>query len=1032
MYRKLTKSLLIVLLLIGARSIGLAQTVFTPGILREDFFSGISGGVDGLIGDPRYPSSPDTNLWWNSFGPHQAGNNQGDNYGQIISGYVIPPATGNYKFYLRSDDPSRLFISSDDKAANLGGDPIAEQTGCCNAFTDAEGTLSSVPIALTAGKKYYIQALHVEGGGDDYVQVAWRTPNDADLNDANGLKPIPAAYIGADAPSAGASVSITSQPSNVSLPENAQATFTVAYTAAFNGRFLTSAQTQDADAATDASIVWFKNGVPIPGQSKASYTTPLLKAGDNGAKYKAQVSVPGAVAVSSEATLTVSTDSTPPTVVSVNGTASLTTGVIKFSEPVTSATATDKANYVFDGGLTVSSVELSDPSTVRLTTSKQEAGKTYNLTINNIKDTATPANTIAANTKLTLQAFVLSAGGVLHQKFENVTQNNIAGLTGDPRFPNKPDLTTIEPAFEYPPNGGNEAGSNYGNILSGWLTPTKSGDYVFFCSGDDPIEVWLSTDDNPVNKHLICKEPQWNNARQWTVTDRRDPDNPENRSDRFVDTQWPTGATITLTAGKSYYIEALHTEGGGGDSVGVAWKLAADPDPANGDPPISAALVSTYLDPTGAKVDITQQPVATTVFANDTATLSVAANGSSLYGTNVTYQWFKNGVAIDKANSATYTIPVTASGDNGAKYKVTVSIPPISKTSDEVTLTVNSDTKLPTIVTPIIGQSSDTFTAVQLKFSEPVTSASVVAGNFALSGGATVSGAKLVDQWTVELTTSKLAEDTDYTVTVNNVADNAGNKVAANSTASFHSWKLIAKRAKATFYTGIAGTAVGDLTGDVSFPATPANTRYFTGLEAGSANGNAGWNDTFGDNYGAVMNAWIIPTETGAYDFFIRSDDASQLFVSTNETFPDPKTSTPVAEETGCCNAFLEPGASQTTAAPINLTAGKKYGVSVVWKEGGGGDGVAVGWRKGGTTTPAAGALPSLSDVVWYYGPVASTTPGGDSSISIARGANGISLTFKGPVQQSDKVNGPWTDLSGASPITVTPAGTAKFYRNKP
>jgi hypothetical protein len=83
-------------------------------------------------------------------------------------------------------------------------------------------------------------------------------------------------------------------------------------------------------------------------------------------------------------------------------------------------------------------------------------------------------------------------------------------------------------------------------------------------------------------------------------------------------------------------------------------------------------------------------------------------------------------------------------------------------------------------------------------------------------------------------------------------------------------------------------------------------------------------------------------------------------------------TSTPVAQETGCCNAFLEPGAAQTTAAPINLTAGQKYGFTVMMKEGGGGDYVFVAWRLS-TDTTAADALPAISSE--FFGTFAPPTP---------------------------------------------------------
>src|SRR5438093_10910749 len=128
------------------------------------------------------------------------------------------------------------------------------------------------------------------------------------------------------------------------------------------------------------------------------------------------------------------------------------------------------------------------------------------------------------------------------------------------------------------------------------------------------------------------------------------------------------------------------------------------------------------------------------------------------------------------------------------------------------------------------------------------------------------------------------------------------------------------------------------------------------------------------------MKAWLIPTETAQYNFFVRSDDASQLFISQNATFPNPKTATPVAEETGCCDPFKEqtsPVTTQpyeTTTTPIQLTAGQQYAVVYIVKEGGGGDWGQVAWRKVGDTTPAS-SLQAISANAWYYGPAVVTTP---------------------------------------------------------
>ena len=45
----------------------------------------------------------------------------------------------------------------------------------------------------------------------------------------------------------------------------------------------------------------------------------------------------------------------------------------------------------------------------------------------------------------------------------------------------------------------------------------------------------------------------------------------------------------------------------------------------------------------------------------------------------------------------------------------------------------------------------------------------------------------------------------------------------------------------------------------------------------------------------------------------------------------------PVSLQTSCCNFFTEPD-SPRTSEPIDLVAGKKYFIRMVYKEGGGGD----------------------------------------------------------------------------------------------
>jgi hypothetical protein len=91
---------------------------------------------------------------------------------------------------------------------------------------------------------------------------------------------------------------------------------------------------------------------------------------------------------------------------------------------------------------------------VILATSKQTTGTVYTVTVKDIQDRVIPPNTLSPNpTTLKFTGWILARGGVLQKYWDNITVNMIATLTADPRFPDNPTFSTIEPAFEYPANG---------------------------------------------------------------------------------------------------------------------------------------------------------------------------------------------------------------------------------------------------------------------------------------------------------------------------------------------------------------------------------------------------------------------------------------------------------------------------------------------------------------------------------------------------------------------------------------------------
>jgi hypothetical protein len=369
-----------------------------PGKLLVRLYRGIAGtAVTELLNNPKYPNAPDEVLLWDVF---SSGENTGDvfgeNYGGEVTGFVTPTTTGDYKFYIRSDDASRLELSTDETPAGLR--TIAAQGGCCNAFTDAPGSLSSQPIRLEAGKKYYVRAIWKEGGGGDWLQVGWLGPNDADINDAASVVPIPAEFLSTGF-SKTATLNITQQPANVSTAANSPATFTLGFNA--NSVFGTNATVQWQRAPAGSATF-----TDIAGGTGPTFTVPFPTAGDSGAQFRAVASInitdpelgTSVTATSQPATLTVTGDTTPPTVSSVIG--GVNKVAVIFNEPLDAASAAAAANYTIAGG-TVSAAQVisaaGQAGIVELTVTGLTPGNTYNVAVSGVKDVA--GNTMTATTR---------------------------------------------------------------------------------------------------------------------------------------------------------------------------------------------------------------------------------------------------------------------------------------------------------------------------------------------------------------------------------------------------------------------------------------------------------------------------------------------------------------------------------------------------------------------------------------------------------------------------------------------------------
>ena len=89
--------------------------IATGTILRE-WWTGISGGaVSDLTSNANYPNNPTGRQQISIF---EAPANWAENYGTRIRGYLYPPTTGSYTFWIAGDDNCQLWLSTDGSPAH--------------------------------------------------------------------------------------------------------------------------------------------------------------------------------------------------------------------------------------------------------------------------------------------------------------------------------------------------------------------------------------------------------------------------------------------------------------------------------------------------------------------------------------------------------------------------------------------------------------------------------------------------------------------------------------------------------------------------------------------------------------------------------------------------------------------------------------------------------------------------------------------------------------------------------------------------
>ncbi|MFC4100260.1 fibronectin type III domain-containing protein [Paenibacillus xanthanilyticus] len=291
------------------------------------------------------------------------------------------------------------------------------------------------------------------------------------------------------------------------------------------------------------------------------------------------------------------------------------------------------------------------------------------------------------------------------------------------------------------------------------------------------------------------------------------------------------------------------------------------------------------------------------------------ANNSFYYGTYTNSVMCANNIFGDPAPGAYKTCDVNMGGASGG----------------------GSDAQAPSAPSGLTSPSK-TDTSVALTWTASTDNVGVT--GYEIYRGTTLAG---TTSGATSYTATGLSPSTSYAFTVK-AKDAAGNVSAASAALNVTTNATSGGQPGGPTPTGtitreywlsISGATVAS----IPVGTTPSGVSALTSFEAPS---------NFGDNYGTRIRGYIVPTVTGTYQFAIAGDNNAELWLSANE---NAASKSKIAEVIDWTNEKDWNQYASQKSGLITLTAGQRYYVEVLHKEGGGGDHAAVAWKTPGSAS---------------------------------------------------------------------------------
>ncbi|MES2476224.1 MAG: PA14 domain-containing protein [Verrucomicrobiota bacterium] len=810
--------------------------------MKQEIWTNPGGtAISNMTSLPTYPNSPNLTR----YSPSTQACCRLNGYGQKLSAYLLPTETGSHVFWINSDDSSELWLSTDANPANkvkISSNSSALAPG----IWTAQGTQQSAPVNLVAGQRYYLEILHRDISGDEYVSASWQTPGRARHLIPNENLEYPG-----------------------SLPNRqpwvANMTFRVGETSS-TGTVVGTLAAGDFEA----------------GSSLSSFTIT----GGNSS---------GAFALNP------------------------TTGVLTVNGPLSFATL---QKYLLDVS-------------------------------------ATDSGGLSTTAQVAVEIEPLA---VKRQLWTGVGGTTVASLTSLGVYPNNPSSTTYQAFFETPTN----VSDNFGQKLSGYLRAPDTGSYTFWIASDDHSELWLSTDGTPANKVMIASVGDWTNSREWNKF-------PSQKS-----------AAISLQGGKFYYIEVLNKEGVGGDNLAVSWS-----GPDFGQVILGAPHVTQQFYNHAAPV-LNDKNV--TMFTRDDIVTTLEAKDWSDPGTTVTYS-----ITAGNADGAFTIDPLTGViRRNNTQLPIGTRV--LTVTASDNGTPVLSDTGIITVqivkaamkrevwknlpgggqaVTELTNSLHYPHTRDETGFAQNFEAPANVADNY----GQRLSGF-LVPPSTGNYT-FWIASDDGSELWLSSNADPANKRkiCQVNGAVGVRSWTSQGNQQSAVIplvagqyyyvealhkeggggdHVAVAwqGPSISQSLITSNYLEYPETLRPALKREVWYGNTSttpparaADFEGTLfsfkvpkdvAENFSSRVTGYLIPPVTGAYTFWLASDDQGQLFLSTDESSANLAQIASI--DTYSAEEAWDEFPSQKSVVK-NLVAGRRYYVEARHREGQFGDHLAVAWQ---------------------------------------------------------------------------------------